>query len=79
MQQIIVEDSKPYSGKITVEVLYPEPKGIVAHPTDEIITLEQARLMLQDESSKLFWQVDKDILDPVLEIFTTYHPAYPGI
>ena len=68
MQQIIVEDSKPYSGKITVEVLYPEPKGIVAHPTDEIITLEQARLMLQDESSKLFWQVDKDILDPVLEI-----------
>ena len=68
MQHIIVEDSRPYSGKITVEVLYPEPKGIVAHPTNEILTLKQARLMLQDESTKLFWQVDKGVLDPVLEI-----------
>ncbi len=68
MQNIIVEDSKPYRGKIIVEVLYPEPKGIVAHLTDEILTLKQARLMLQEESTKLFWQVDKVVLDPVLEI-----------
>ena len=68
MQKNIVEDPTPYSGKITVEVLYPEPKGIVAHPTDEILTLKQARRLLRDESTKLFWQVDKDILDLVLEI-----------
>ncbi|MBU0767609.1 MAG: HDIG domain-containing protein [Proteobacteria bacterium] len=68
MQNIIAEDSKPYSGKITVEVLYPEPKGIVAHPTDEILTLNQARLVLQDKATKLFWQVDKGVLDPVIEI-----------
>jgi putative nucleotidyltransferase with HDIG domain len=68
MQNIIAEDSKPYSGKITVEVLYPRPKGIVAHPTDEILTLKQARLVLQDKATKLFWQVDKDVLDPVIEI-----------
>jgi putative nucleotidyltransferase with HDIG domain len=68
MQNIIVEDSKPYSDKITVEVLYPEPKGIVAHPTDEILTLKQARLVLQDKATKLFWQVDKGVLEPVIEI-----------
>ena len=68
MQNIIVEDSKPYSSKETVEVLYPEPKGIVAHPTDEILSLKQARFMLQDKATKLFWQVDKDVLDPVIDI-----------
>jgi hypothetical protein len=68
MQNIIVEDSKPYSGKITVEVLYPKPKGIVAHPTDEILTLKQARLGLQNKATKLFWQVDKGVLNPVIGI-----------
>lgn len=68
MQNIIVEDSTPYIDKITVEVLYPEPKGIVAHPTNEILTLKQARLVLQDKATKLFWQVDKGVLEPVIEI-----------
>ena len=68
MQNIIVEDPKPFNGKITVDVLYPEPKGIVAHPTNEVLTLKQARLMLQDKATKLFWQVDKDVLNPVIEI-----------
>ncbi|MBW2490398.1 MAG: HDIG domain-containing protein [Deltaproteobacteria bacterium] len=68
MQNIIAEDSTPYSGKITVEVIYPDPKGIVSHPTDEILTLKQARFILQDEATKLFWQVDKGILEPVIEI-----------
>ena len=68
MQNIIVEDSKPFSDKITVEVLYPEPKGIVAHPTNEILTLNQARLALEEKATKLFWQVDKGVLDPVIGI-----------
>jgi hypothetical protein len=67
-QNIIVEDPKPYSGKRTIEVLYPEPKGIVAYSTEEIITIEQARFILQDKISQLFWQVDAGVLDPVLEI-----------
>ena len=68
MKNIIVEDSTPYSDKITVEVLYPEPKGIVAQPTDEILTVKQARLVLQEKATKLFWQVDKRVLEPVIEI-----------
>jgi putative nucleotidyltransferase with HDIG domain len=68
MQNIIVDDSKPFSGKVTVEVLYPDPKGIVSQPTDEILTLEQARSMLQGKAAKLFWQVDKSVLGPVITI-----------
>jgi hypothetical protein len=68
MKNIIAENSKPYHGKATVEVRYPEPKGIVSHPTDEVITLEQARIMLQDKATELFWQVDKGVLNPVIEI-----------
>ena len=64
----IVEDPKPFIGKKTIEVLYPEPSGIVTYPVGEIITLEKARLNLQEKGRQLFWQVDKRILDPLLQI-----------
>lgn len=64
----IVEDPKPFMGKKTIEVLYPEPSGIVTYPVGEIITLENARLNLQEKGRQLFWQVDKRILDPLLQI-----------
>lgn len=67
-QNIIVEDPAPYSGKSTIEVLYPEPKGIVAHSTKEVITLERARVILRDKVNQLFWQVDDGVLDTVLKI-----------
>jgi membrane-associated HD superfamily phosphohydrolase len=68
MENIIAENQEPYKGKMTIEVLYPKPKGIVAHPTNEVLTLEQARLMLKDKANQLFWQVDKSVLNPVIEI-----------
>ena len=68
LQNIIVEDPEPYGGKNIIEVLYSEPKGIVAHPAEEVITLEQARFMLQDKVSQLFWQVHKEVLDPVIKV-----------
>jgi len=64
----IVEDPRPFKGKKTIEVLYPEPSGIVTYPVGEIITLEKARLNLQEKGRQLFWQVDKRILDPLLQI-----------
>ena len=64
----IVEDPKPFMGKKAIEVLYPEPSGIVTYPVGEIITLENARLNLQEKGRQLFWQVDKRILDPLLQI-----------
>ena len=64
----IVEDPKPFIGKKAIEVLYPEPSGIVTYPVGEIITLEKARLNLQEKGKQLFWQVDKRILAPLLQI-----------
>jgi putative nucleotidyltransferase with HDIG domain len=68
LQNIIVEDPEPYGGKNIIEVLYSEPKGIVAHPAEEVITLEQARFMLQNKVTQLFWQVHEEVLDPVIKI-----------
>ncbi len=68
LQNIIVEDPEPYGAKNIIEVLYSGPKGIVAYPAEEAITLEQARFMLEDKVTQLFWQVHKEILDPVIKV-----------
>jgi putative nucleotidyltransferase with HDIG domain len=68
MENIIAENQEPYKSKMTIEVLYPKPKGIVAHPTKEVLTLEQAHLVLRDKANQLFWQIDKTVLNPVIEI-----------
>ena len=68
LQNIIVEDPEPYGGKNIIEVLYSGPKGIVSYPAEEVITLEQARLILKDKVTQLFWQVRKEVLDPVIKV-----------
>ena len=71
----VAEDSEPFQGKNTIEVLYPEPTGIVVHSTKEVITLEAAKLLLQEKVNQLFWQVDSDLLNLLLEIsLTTLFP-----
>ncbi len=71
----IAEDSEPFQGKKTIEVLYPEPTGIVVHSTKEVITLAAAKLLLQEKVNQLFWQVDSDLLNLLLEIsLTTLSP-----
>ncbi|MBW1982130.1 MAG: hypothetical protein JRJ12_13015, partial [Deltaproteobacteria bacterium] len=67
----IVEDAIPLAGKKKLEVLYPRPAGIVAHSVADIITLEQARLLLEEKVRQLFWQVDKRVLQSVLQISET--------
>ena len=64
----IVENPEPLKGKKAIEVLYPKPAGIVAHPTHDLITLDEARLTLHEKVNQLFWQVDKAVLAPVLQI-----------
>ena len=72
----IVNDPEPLKGKKTIEVLYPKPAGIVALPTEDVITIQDARLALQEKVNHLFWQVDKRVLDPVLQIsFATLVPT----
>jgi putative nucleotidyltransferase with HDIG domain len=68
MTEKVVEDPKPFKGKKAVEVLYPEPSGMVTHPVSELITLEAARASLMEKSRQLFWQVDEDILAPIVAV-----------
>ena len=68
LQSKIVEDPQPLKGKKTAEVLYPDPIGTIAYPATEFITLEEARRSLQTKVSQVFWQVDRKLLDSVLQI-----------
>lgn len=71
----VAEDSEPFQGKKTIEVLYPEPTGIVVNSTNEVITLEAAKLLLQEKVNQLFWQLNSDLLNLFLEIsLTTLSP-----
>jgi putative nucleotidyltransferase with HDIG domain len=75
-QGSIINESGPLKGKKTIEVLYPKPAGIVALPTADVITIQEARLTLQEKVKQLFWQVDKRVLDPVLQVcFATLVPT----
>jgi len=64
----ITEKTDPMTGKKTVEILYPNPSGIIAVPAREVITLDAARLILQENVQQLFWQVDKGTRDLLLSI-----------
>jgi putative nucleotidyltransferase with HDIG domain len=68
LQRSIVPDFKQLAGKRTIDVHHPAPAGVVAMSTADLISLEKARLLLQERAGALFWQVDKRILDPVLQI-----------
>lgn len=67
-QSKIVQDPAPLQGKMTVQVLYPDPIGISTFPANEITTLEKARSELQDKVHKLFWQVEPSVLNPLLQM-----------
>lgn len=68
LQRRIVPDLKPLAGKRTLDVQYPEPAGVVAMASSDLISLEQARLLLQERAGTLFWQVDKRILDAAMQL-----------
>ncbi|MDJ0784305.1 MAG: HDIG domain-containing protein [Desulfosarcinaceae bacterium] len=68
LQRRIVPDLEPLAGKRTLDVRYPQPAGVVAMATADLVSLEKARLLLQERAGTLFWQVDKRILDPVLQL-----------
>jgi cyclic-di-AMP phosphodiesterase PgpH len=69
LQSRIVEDPKPLKGKKTVEVLFQKQLiGPLAYPAAEVLTLDGARDTLQKKINQIFWQVDKSVLDPVVQI-----------
>ncbi len=68
LQNKILGDPKILKGKPTIEIHDPALAAPAATAVDELITLENARVSLQQKVQELFWQVNESILDPVLKI-----------
>jgi hypothetical protein len=68
LQNKIVGDPELLLGKKSIEVLYRKPAGTETYSVDEVITLEEARIELQEKVNQLFWQVDRDILNELIQI-----------
>jgi len=67
LQNKILKNREYLDGKPIIEIQYPSPVGIVAHPVGELLPLNEARMLLEKKVSQIFWQVDPGILQPVLE------------
>ncbi|MGC8490925.1 MAG: HD family phosphohydrolase [Syntrophobacteraceae bacterium] len=68
LQDRILKEPGPLKGKETAEVRYPAPMGTVAYPAARFLTIKQAREQLRKQAEKIFWQVDKQVLDPIIAI-----------
>jgi putative nucleotidyltransferase with HDIG domain len=68
LQNKIVDDPEPLVGKKSIEVLYRKPAVTETYSVEEVITLEEARIELQEKVNQLFWQVDGDILNQLTQI-----------
>ena len=68
LQNKIVENPQDLSDKTAIQVKSPNSAGTVTHPVDDLISLEKARVLLEDKIRQLFWQVDKGVLNPVVQI-----------
>jgi len=68
LQNKIVRDPQGLAGKETILIKNPNSAGTVTHPADDLIYLERARRLLENKIRQLFWQVDKRILNPVVQV-----------
>ena len=46
----------------------PGSKELVKQPSKELMTLPRARKLLNEKVKQLSWQVDKEVLEPVLQV-----------
>jgi cyclic-di-AMP phosphodiesterase PgpH len=68
LQNKILRDARRLIDKSTIEIKNPNIAGTVTHPVNELITLENARFLLDEKIRQLFWQVDKRVLDPIVQV-----------
>jgi hypothetical protein len=68
LQNKILGDTQSLKGKKTIEVHDPGLAAPALTVVDELVSLETARLSLQQKVKQLFWQVKESIQDPVLKI-----------
>jgi putative nucleotidyltransferase with HDIG domain len=68
LQNNIIRNPQDLAGKETILIKNPNSAGAVVHPVDDLISLQKARLLLEDKIRHLFWQVDKRILNAVVQV-----------
>jgi putative nucleotidyltransferase with HDIG domain len=68
LQNKILRDPQGLMDRKTIEIQSPNSAGTVTYPVDELMTLEKARFQLEEKVRQLFWQVDKNVLDPVVQV-----------
>jgi putative nucleotidyltransferase with HDIG domain len=68
LQNKILRDDQGLMDKDTIEIQSPNSAGTVTLPVNELITLEKARFLLDEKIRQLFWQVDKSVLDPIVQV-----------
>ena len=68
LQNKILGDTQHLRGKKTIEIHDPALAAPALTVVHEFISLETARLSLQQKVKQLFWQVNESIRDPVLKI-----------
>ena len=62
-----VPATKKLEGKSNILINNPNSAGAVILPVSDLITLDRARLLLEDKIRQLFWQVDNRVLNPVIQ------------
>ena len=68
LQNKIIQDPQGLMDRNMIEVQSPNSAGTVTYPVHELIAVEKARQLLEEKARQLFWQVDKSVLDPVLQV-----------
>jgi putative nucleotidyltransferase with HDIG domain len=68
LQLRIYQDSELLQGKPVLEIILPDPGGRVTVSSSEVISLDNARLLLQEKITNLLWQVDKRLLDTLIQL-----------
>ena len=72
LKGMILENSDHLKGNNGIEIQMPGSKELVKQPSKDLMTLPQARKLLNVKVKQLSWQVDKEVLEPVLQI----HPIH---
>lgn len=68
LKGMILENNDHLKGNNGIEIQMPGSKELVKQPSKDLMTLPQARKLLNVKVKQLSWQVDKEVLEPVLQI-----------
>ncbi len=71
LQRHIIETLNGLAGKEKINLHYPRSSGSVPISISELVSLAEARIIMQEQANRLFWQVDPRVLDPVLNLALT--------